>query len=91
MDRLKLTEAEKKETSRLLAENRPLPDKYRFLLFQDTKPAELIWPGKITERWTGDYVFENEWQPFRTKKSRALEFKTPFHKLSGKASQIGFN
>ena len=43
--------------------------------------------GKITERWTGDYVFENEWQSFRTKKSRALEFKTPFHKFSGKASK----
>ena len=37
--------------------------------------------GKITEQWTGDYVFENEWQSFRTKKSRALEFKTPFHEM----------
>ena len=37
--------------------------------------------GKITEQWTGDYVFENEWQSFRTKKSRALEFKTPFHEI----------
>lgn len=25
------------------------------------------------ERWTGDYVFENEWQSFRTKKDRSLE------------------
>lgn len=31
------------------------------------------------EVWTGDYVFENEWQSFRTKKDRALELKTPFH------------
>ena len=37
--------------------------------------------GKIKEQWTGDYVFENEWQSFRTKKNRALEFKTPFHEL----------
>ena len=43
--------------------------------------------GKIKEQWTGDYVFENEWQSFRTKKSRTLEFKTPFHEFSGKASQ----
>lgn len=25
------------------------------------------------ERWTGDYIFENEWQSFRTKKDRTLE------------------
>ena len=25
------------------------------------------------ERWTGEYIFENEWQSFRTKKDRALE------------------
>ena len=41
--------------------------------------------GKIEEKWTGDYVFENEWQSFRTKKSRALEFKTPFHEIASKA------
>ena len=35
--------------------------------------------GEIEEKWTGDYVFENEWQSFRTKKDRSLELKTPFH------------
>jgi DNA modification methylase len=25
------------------------------------------------ERWTGEYIFENEWQSFRTKKDRSLE------------------
>ena len=29
--------------------------------------------GTIKEVWTGDYVFENEWQSFRTKKDRTLE------------------
>jgi DNA modification methylase len=31
------------------------------------------------ETWTGDYVFENEWQSFRTKKDRSIELKTPYH------------
>lgn len=31
------------------------------------------------ELWTGDYVFENEWQSFRTKKDRSLELKSIFH------------
>jgi len=29
--------------------------------------------GSFEEVWTGDYVFENEWQSFRTKKDRSLE------------------
>ncbi len=35
--------------------------------------------GELEEHWTGDYIFENEWQSFRTKKDRSLELKTPFH------------
>ena len=31
------------------------------------------------EKWTGDYVFENEWQSFRTKKDRSLELKSVAH------------
>lgn len=32
--------------------------------------------GKFEEVWTGDYVFENEWQSFRTKKDRSIELKS---------------
>ncbi|MGH8471630.1 MAG: hypothetical protein ACREVJ_04050 [Gammaproteobacteria bacterium] len=28
---------------------------------------------EFEERWTGGYVFENEWQSFRTRKNRELE------------------
>lgn len=31
------------------------------------------------ERWTGNYIFENEWQSFRTRRDRALELKTVAH------------
>jgi site-specific DNA-methyltransferase (adenine-specific)/adenine-specific DNA-methyltransferase len=31
------------------------------------------------ERWTGAYIFENEWQSFRTRQSRDLELKTASH------------
>ncbi len=34
--------------------------------------------GEAEEVWSGDYVFENEWQSFRTKKDRALELKSAF-------------
>ena len=32
--------------------------------------------GSFEEVWTGDYVFENEWQSFRTKANRDLELKS---------------
>ena len=34
--------------------------------------------GEVEEIWTGDYVFENEWQSFRTKKDRSLELTSAF-------------
>jgi len=35
--------------------------------------------GKFEDTWTGEYIFENEWQSFRTKKDRNLELQTPVH------------
>ena len=35
--------------------------------------------GESEEQWTGDYVFENEWQSFRTKKDRSLELTSVAH------------
>ena len=42
--------------------------------------------GEIEEKWSGNYLFENEWQSFRTKKSPTLEFTSIAHeyKESGK-------
>jgi hypothetical protein len=34
------------------------------------------------EVWTGDYVFENEWQSFRTKKDRSLELTSVSHECT---------
>ena len=35
--------------------------------------------GVPEEQWTGDFIFENEWQSFRTKKDRSLELKSVAH------------
>ena len=34
--------------------------------------------GEEKEEWTGGYIFENEWQSFRTKKDRSLELTSAF-------------
>ncbi len=39
---------------------------------------------KEREVWTGNYVFENEWQSFRSKKDRALELTSAAHEYARK-------
>src|SRR3989344_5614743 len=39
-------------------------------LFEKGKKVDLL---EYDEVWTGDYIFDNEWQSFRTKKNRSLE------------------
>lgn len=34
---------------------------------------------QFEERWTGGYIFENEWQSFRTRQNRELELTTAVH------------
>ena len=34
---------------------------------------------QFEERWTGGYIFENEWQSFRTRQNRDLELTTALH------------
>jgi len=38
--------------------------------------------GEEKEEWTGGYIFENEWQSFRTKKDRSLELTSVFKEVS---------
>lgn len=38
--------------------------------------------GEIEEKWTGSYIFENEWQSFRTKKDRSIELMSVSHECA---------
>ena len=44
-----LTDAEKRDLTQLIAQGRPLPEKYRFILFEDKREVELVWNGKTRE------------------------------------------
>ncbi len=46
---LRLTDNEIRDIRNYLEEGRPLPDFYRFLLFEDKKEVELVWNGKTNE------------------------------------------
>jgi DNA modification methylase len=45
----RLTEQEQQEVIRIVEAGKPLPDKYRFLLFEDKREVELVWNGKSSE------------------------------------------
>ena len=40
------------------------------------------------DKWFGGYIFENEWQSFRTRQNRNLEFITAEHKYEKKGRYI---
>ncbi|MGH9429970.1 MAG: site-specific DNA-methyltransferase [Terriglobia bacterium] len=45
----RLTEQEQQEIVRYIEADKPLPDKYRFLLFDEKREVELVWNGKTSE------------------------------------------
>jgi len=46
---MKLTDNEIRDINRYLEEGKPLPENYRFLLFEDKREVELVWNGKTNE------------------------------------------
>ena len=64
----------KREIIRVKAELSP-DEQAAFEGMGDTQQKLVGWE----EQWTGDYVFENEWQSFRTKKDRSLELVSVAH------------
>ena len=45
----RLTEQEQQEIIRFIEADKPLPDRYRFLMFEDKREVELVWNGKTNE------------------------------------------
>lgn len=49
MSKLNLTDNEKRDIVKYLESGKPLPEKYRFLLFDTDREVELLWNGKTDE------------------------------------------
>jgi len=45
----RLTEQKRQEIIRFIEGDKPLPEKYRFLLFEEKREVELVWNGKTNE------------------------------------------
>jgi adenine-specific DNA-methyltransferase len=58
-DGYELSDAEKRDLIKLITEGKPLPERYRFLLFQDKREVELVWNGKTREVSTAVLPFQS--------------------------------
>jgi len=56
---MRLTDNEKRDAIKLIQEGKALPDRYRFLLFDQDREVELVWNGKTNR-------VENTVLPFQT-------------------------
>ncbi|AAZ97444.1 adenine specific DNA-methyltransferase [Thiobacillus denitrificans ATCC 25259] len=54
-----LTDAEKRDLIQLIQEGKALPEKYRFILFEDKREVELVWNGKSREVCTTVLPFQS--------------------------------
>jgi adenine-specific DNA-methyltransferase len=46
---MQLSDHDIRDINKFLTEGKPLPDKYRFMLFEDKREVELVWNGKTDE------------------------------------------
>ena len=54
---------------------------YNFESRKEVVQAKDPATGEMRELWTGDYVFENEWQSFRTRQERKLEMTSAYKEI----------
>ena len=52
--------------------------------FPGMDPQSEITLPEFDDTWTGGYIFENEWQSFRTRQNRELELTTAVHTYADK-------
>lgn len=54
-----LSDAEQRDLIGLIREGKPLPEKYRFILFEDKREVELVWNGKTRDVCTAVLPFQS--------------------------------
>ena len=69
----------RKDNSRRDAEAQSEQGKSKEVVLGDSATLREKQDMEWEEVWTGDYIFENEWQSFRTKKNRSLELISVYH------------
>ncbi|WP_291358594.1 hypothetical protein [Desulfovibrio sp.] len=83
----RLTDQEKQEILRYLEEDKPLSDKYRFLLFEDKREVELVWNGKSNEVCNVVLPFQTIEQIDEPRKGTTCDYKHSLLTLDSRGRQ----
>jgi site-specific DNA-methyltransferase (adenine-specific)/adenine-specific DNA-methyltransferase len=86
-----LTDTEKRGLIQLIQAGKPLPDKYRFILFEDKREVELVWNGKSRDVCTTVLPFqtlEHIDEPRTETKSQGELFDARGRQLGGWANKL---
>ncbi len=86
-----LTEAEQRDLFNLIQQGKPLPEKYRFILFEDKREVELVWNGKTRDVCTTVLPFqtlEHVDEPRMETKHQAELFDSRGRQLQGWTNKL---
>lgn len=86
-----LSDAEKRDLVQLIQAGRPLPEKYRFILFEDKREVELVWNGKTADVCTAVLPFqtlEHVDEPRRETKAQAELFDARGRQTQGWTNKL---
>jgi adenine-specific DNA-methyltransferase len=84
----RLTAQEQQEIIRYLEADRPLPEKYRFLLFEDKREVELVWNGKTAEVTNVVLPFQVIEQVDEPRAERDVPLQMSFFDVDGRGRQL---
>jgi len=81
---MRLTENEKRDILKFLDQGKPLPEKYRFLLFDDNREVELVWNGKTDEVTNTVLPFQTIEQIDEPRSEEKIDFQKSLFDTSGR-------
>ncbi|MDZ7591034.1 MAG: hypothetical protein U5L05_10170 [Rubrivivax sp.] len=87
-----LSDAEKRDLIALIQQGKPLPEKYRFILFEDKREVELVCNGKTSDVCTAVLLFqtlEHVDEPRAETKRQEERFDPRGRQLRGWANKLG--
>lgn len=84
----RLTEQEQQEIIRYIESDKPLPDKYRFLLFEDKREVELVWNGKTNEVSNIVLPFQVIEQVDEPRKEKDVSFQKTLFDIDDRGRQL---
>ncbi|QXO95111.1 site-specific DNA-methyltransferase [Methanospirillum purgamenti] len=85
---MKLTDNEIRDINRYLESGKPLPDSYRFILFDEKREVELVWNGKTNEVSTAVLPFQIIEQIDEPRKEKDTKIQQTLFDLDDRGRQI---